>query len=361
MCPSRVRPHSSPFAGPVRIGLLVPLQGPAGIFGPSCELCAELAVHEINGDGGVLGREVQLRVLDGGRPPQQVADEVDRLLLDDQLDAVVGWHTSAVRRAVAPRIAQRVPYIYTALYEGGEATPGLFMTGETPQRQVLDALQWMAAELGVRRWSVVGDDYVWPRRTAAALDAAAASCGIDVRAQVFLPLGERDLDPALRCLEQSECDGVLVLRLGDGGVEFNRQFVAAGLDDRCIRLSPLMDENMLLASGAETTRDLYSTAGFFEALPTAEGLDFGGRYIRRFGQHAPVLNSMGESCYEGLRLLAELARRARSLDVHRLCATASGTAYESPRGQVRVSGQHLQQQIYLAQARGMHLDVLATL
>lgn len=362
MCPSRVRPHSSTIGGgPVRIGLLVPLQGPAGIFGPSCELCAELAVHEVNAEGGVLGREMQLRVLDGGRPPEHVAEDVDRLLLDDQLDAVVGWHTSAVRQAVAPRIAQRVPYIYTALYEGGEATPGLFMTGETPQRQVLEALQWMAAELGVRRWSVVGDDYVWPRRTAAVLDAAAASCGIEVRAKVFLPLGERDLDPALRCVEQSECDGVLLLRLGDGGVAFNRQFSAAGLEDRCLRLSPLMDENMLLASGAETTRDLYSTAGFFEALPTPAGLDFGGRYVRRFGQHAPVLNSMGESCYEGVRLLAELARRAGSLDIPRLCATASKASYESPRGRVRINGQHLQQQIYLAQARGTSLDVLAAL
>ena len=43
----------------------VPLQGPAGIFGPSCELSAQLATEEINATGGVLGREVQLVVVDG--------------------------------------------------------------------------------------------------------------------------------------------------------------------------------------------------------------------------------------------------------------------------------------------------------
>ena len=33
------------------VALVVPLQGSAGLFGPSCELCAELAVLEVNADG----------------------------------------------------------------------------------------------------------------------------------------------------------------------------------------------------------------------------------------------------------------------------------------------------------------------
>ena len=346
---------------PLVVGLLIPLQGPAGIFGPSCELCADLAVEELNAEGGVLGRELQLRVVDGGAAPGRVADEVDHLLRAGLVDAVVGWHTSAVRQTVAPRIAQRVPYVYTALYEGGEVTPGVFMTGETPQQQVLAGLRWMRRELGVRRWSVVGDDYVWPRQTARAVRRSAPACGIDVRDEIFVGLGRTDFRATLRRLEESQCDGVLMLMLGNDGVEFNRQFSAAGLDQRCARLSPLMDENMLLGTGATNTQRLYSTAGYFEALPTAQSLDFGGRYARRFGGEAPVLNSMGESCYEGVRLLAELARGAGSLDVARISATAHRTAYGGPRGEVRLRGQHLQQQVYLAQASGLDLDVLAAL
>lgn len=346
--------------GPIQVGLLIPLQGPAGLFGPSCELCAELAASEINLTG-LLGREVRLHVIDAGDTPERVADEVDRLLRAGSLEALVGWHSSAVRRAVAPRVKQRVPYVYTALYEGGETTPGLFMTGETPRDQVLAALRWMARESGVRRWNVVGDDYVWPRRTASAVQAAAVRCGVEVRDQAFVRSGTKDLSATLRRIERSGCDGVLMLMLGENGAEFNRQFVQAGLDEQCARLSPLMDENMLLASGPGSTRGLYSTAGYFETLPTAESLDFGARYSRRFGPHAPVLSSTGESCYEGLLLLAELARSAGSLDVDRLCALAPGTSYDSPRGDVRVQGQHLEQRVYLAQARGFELDVLAAL
>lgn len=346
---------------PLVVALLIPLSGPAGIFGPSSEMCADLAVQEINAEGGVLGRELRLLVVDGGATPHHVADEIDRLLRARHVAAVVGWQISAVRQVVAPRIAQRVPYIYTALYEGGEVTPGVFMTGETPQRQVLAALRWMVQEQGIRRWSIVGNDYIWPRRTAALVRRSAATCGIEIRDEIFVALGRSDFGPTLSRVERSQCDGVLMLMVGADGVEFNRQFSNAGLEERCVRLSPLMDENMLLATGASNTRRLYSTAGYFEALPTSQSLDFNGRYARRYGQKAPVLNSVGESCYEGVRLLAELARGAGSLHVPRVCATASGTSYGGPRGDVHLRGQHVEQEVYLAQARGLDFDVLAAL
>ena len=57
----------------LQIALVIPLQGPAGIFGPSCEACAQLAVDEINSGTGVLGRELHLIPVDGGAAPHQVA------------------------------------------------------------------------------------------------------------------------------------------------------------------------------------------------------------------------------------------------------------------------------------------------
>ena len=49
---------------PLRVGLLIPLCGPAGLWGPSCQCSAELAAAEINRDGGILGREVELVLAD---------------------------------------------------------------------------------------------------------------------------------------------------------------------------------------------------------------------------------------------------------------------------------------------------------
>lgn len=344
----------------VDVALVVPLQGPAGIFGPSCEMCAELAVLELNAETGVLGRELRLTVVDGGRSPKQVADEVDGLVSAGAVDAVAGWHISAVRQAMAPRLSGRVPYVYTALYEGGERTPGVFLTGETPARQVLPALKWMARELGVRRWAVVGNDYVWPRASAAAVRSSASWCGITLTDEVFVPLGSKDLSVLLDRVERSDCDGVLMLLVGQDAVRFNRQFAQRGLEDT-VRLSPLMDENMLLATGAASTRGIYASAGYFETLPTAGSLGFSGRFAHTFGTEAPVLNSLGESCYEGIALLGELARRAGSLQVEAMEAVAPEVSYDGPRGHVSLRSRHLLQDVYLARAEGVDFHVLCTL
>jgi ABC-type branched-subunit amino acid transport system substrate-binding protein len=343
------------------VGLLVPLHGSAGMFGPSCELCARLAAEQINGEGGILDREVRLRVLDGSGDPAAVADEVDRLVSAGRIDAVAGWQLSSVRQAVAPRIAGRVPYVYTALYEGGEDTPGVFLTGETPARQLLPAMHWLRRERGVRRWCIVGDDYVWPRRTALAARRFAALAGGEVVAELFVPLGTERFGAVIEQIRSSRADAVIVLLVGADSVHFNRQFARAGLDERCVRVSTLLDENVLLASGADSTHDIWAAAAYFETLVTPESFDFGARYAGRFGADAPPLNSVGESCYEGLVLLAALARRARSLAVPAICGIGDQVAYEGPRGAVEMHHAHADQRIYLADAEDLRFEVVTEL
>jgi len=345
----------------IELGLVVPLQGPAGIFGPSCEACARLAAEELNLGPGVLGQELNLVAIDGGQAPQQVAAAVGSLVSAGAVDAITGWHTSAVRQAVVSRVAGRVPYVYGPLYEGGERSRGVFLVGETPPRQVLPGMRWLALHQGVRRWCIVGDDYVWPRVTAAAARQYAGECGGRICDQVFVPLGSEDFQPVVRRVASARPDAVLMLLVGQDAVLFNRAFAQAGLDARCLRFSPLMEENMLLASGAENTRGLYSSAGYFDAMPTGDNLDFHALYVARFGPTAPTLNSLGESCYEGVMAFAALARRAGSLDPDGMARVSEGISYDSPRGSVRMRDRHLEQRIYLAVANGLEFEILTRL
>jgi urea transport system substrate-binding protein len=345
----------------VNVALVYPMRGPAGMFGPTCELCARLAAEEINEAGGVLGRELRLVPVDGGQSPERVAAEVDALVRMGAVDGVTGWHISSVRQAVAPRVAHLVPYVYTALYEGGERTEGVFMTSETPADQLYPAMRLLARERRVRRWYVVGNDYVWPRRTARKARRYAFDCGGRVAGETYLPLGTHDYRDVLRRIEQAGADAVVMLLVGSDAVRFNRAFARSNLDARCLRLSTLMDENMLLASGHRATSGLYSTAGFFAGLVTQENLDFHGRYARRFGVEAPPLGSLGESCYEGVRLLAALIGQAGTLDVRAIGASAEAVSYEGPRGRVWMRDRHLRQRIYLAEADALEFNVLAEL
>jgi ABC-type branched-subunit amino acid transport system substrate-binding protein len=222
-------------------------------------------------------------------------------------------------------------------------------------------MRWLARHQGVRRWCIVGDDYVWPRVTAAAARRYAGECGGRICDQVFVPLGSEDFQPVVRRVASARPDAVLMLLVGQDAVLFNRAFAQAGLDARCLRFSPLMEENMLLASGAENTRGLYSSAGYFDAMPTGDNLDFHALYVARFGPTAPTLNSLGESCYEGVMAFAALARRAGGLDPDGMARVSEGISYDSPRGSVRMRDRHLEQRIYLAVANGLEFEILTRL
>jgi urea transport system substrate-binding protein len=340
------------------VALVVPFSGSAGIYGPSCEACAELAIADVNAHAGVLGRPVRLVPVDGSRPPAAVAAEIAALIELGAIDAVSGWHISPVRQAIAKVTANRVPYVYGPLYEGGERTPGLFLTGETPSHQLLPAMDWMKTEYGIDRWMVVGNDYVWPRETGSAARRHARAGGRPLVDELYLPLGTTDFAAAIRRVEQSGAAGVLLLLVGGDGVEFNRQFAAAGLAQAVPRLSPHVEENMLMASGSQSNDRLFASAGYFEALNTTASMEFARRYYQALGPAAPALNSIGESCYEALTLLIMLASRAGSLDIAAMTRAAADLTYSSPRGEVRMRGNQMSQDIYVAEAVGLDFEVL---
>jgi ABC-type branched-subunit amino acid transport system substrate-binding protein len=62
--------------GTIEILNIVPMQGPGGIVAASCDAAIALAVGEINGGAGILGREIRTTNIDGGRAPSEVADEI---------------------------------------------------------------------------------------------------------------------------------------------------------------------------------------------------------------------------------------------------------------------------------------------
>lgn len=339
------------------IAFVVPMQGPTGLYGPSCLACGELAVEQLNAGSGIAGRRVELVTVDAGRDPRVVAEEVGRLVDAGRVQAVAGWHISAVRLAITARIGGRVVYAFAAMHEGWDDTDGLFMLGERPVNQLLPAAHWMREEHGVARWAVVGNDYVFPRVTGATTRLALEGTPSRVVHETYLPLGTTDFRPALARLRGLGVDGVMMLLMGQDAVHFNRQFARAGLDQALHRLSPAVEENTLLAGGAASHHGLYAAAAYFDTLRTAESTAFAAAYHRRFGPFAPALNAVGESCYEAVHFLARMGSVAGSVSVADVGAVGSGHFYDSPRGLLRLDGNLVNQDVYVAAADGLEFRV----
>lgn len=86
--------------GPIVIGVLHALSGPMATSEAPLVQAVRLAVDEINGGGGLLGRRVQLRVEDTRADPVVAAAAATRLIREQHAVALFGCWTSLCRQAV---------------------------------------------------------------------------------------------------------------------------------------------------------------------------------------------------------------------------------------------------------------------
>lgn len=333
----------------LRIALVVPVSGVLGLVGPCAINCAVLAADEVNAAGGVLGRPVELVLVDGGRPAGEVAAEVGGLVGSGTVAAVAGTHASDVRVRVERAIGGRVPFVYAPPYEGGGRAPGVYFLGETPGRQLEPGIAWLTRVRRARRWFLLGNDYVWPRLVHAAARARLRAHGAIVVGERFARYGE-----ATRWLDrvaEARPDAILLTLIGSDLVAFNRAYAASGLG--AARLCGALEEHGLLGIGGDGTGELYTAMGYFRGLRTDASLDFAERYASRFGPEAPMLNAHGHGCYEAVAMLAALARRAGTLAVPAVDTVADGTTIVSARGPLTLMNRQVRQRVHLGRADGL--------
>ncbi len=86
-------------ADPIRLGAIFPL---ADITGDQGAKAMKLAVKEINKAGGLLGRQVELIVVDDEMKPEKGAAAVEKLATVDKVDLLIGGMASGVHLGQIP-------------------------------------------------------------------------------------------------------------------------------------------------------------------------------------------------------------------------------------------------------------------
>ena len=353
-------PVTKPGARPLKIGLLVPQTGPIGMFGPSALNCARIAVEDINLVGGLLSRPVELLVGEGGGSETQIVDEAADLIRQGA-EAIVGSHISPNRSALVQAIGGRIPYVYSTMYEGGEHSYGVFVSGETPEQGLRPLISWLAQRKETRRWFIVGNDYVFPRASARLARQYVAQTGGQIVGEEFAPLGQKDFTDTLTRIQSTRADAVLIYLVGNDGVYFNRQFAKLGLSDRVLRAFPAACENMLLGIGPNATRNLYLTSSYTRPARSPDAVWFEQRYRAAFGTTAPVVTHHAASCYDGVLLLAELVKSAGSVQVAHLQHASDGLVLNGARGQCVMRSNHLSTNTSIVRAEGPDLKTVEAL
>jgi len=154
---------------PITIGATVSLTGAYASSGTNVSNGYQLAVDQINADGGVLGRQLELDLQDDQSDAAVVGRLYTEFLGTDEVDALLSPYGSALGGPAA-QLAERYQ---TPMAHSQTSSPAVFegtewnvMAGLTPGYTVLADVPAFAAENGYTRITLVNND----------LDAFSAIC-----------------------------------------------------------------------------------------------------------------------------------------------------------------------------------------
>ncbi len=300
-------------SGPIKVGVLTDLTGAFGVVGQANEAVARFTVDEINAAGGVLGRQLELVVVDGASDPATNARVAGQLVTRDRVSMVIGGITSAEREAVRDIITGRgkTLYIWPASYEGGECGESTWCTGAVPVQQVGPTIDHLLAG-GARTFFLCGNDYVYPRNVLAAAREGIEAGGGQVVGEEYIPLTATDAPDLVSKVIASGADALFEVVVLPATVPFVRGVVDGGFQGRIA--GTLLDESIIGLIG-EQAQGLVGVQDLFLSVDD----EFSAERIAAFQEAYPdlVFGSTFNSpaWYRGLHLWRLAVEEAGSLEL----------------------------------------------
>lgn len=195
---------------PIRIGVLTSLTGNFTPWGLQARDGMQLAVDDINNDGGVDGRDIELVVVDDQSTAEEGVRALERLIEREGIVAVGGIISSDVALATA-RLAEEneIPLFLVKAGAGEILTADSRYTFRTclpaAPMDVGPILQYVQEE-GLSRVGAIVADYAWGQAIKTALEETfAAAPDIELQIEVA-PVDETDFTTYLRSLERLDPD-----------------------------------------------------------------------------------------------------------------------------------------------------------
>lgn len=216
---------------PIVVGYITPLTGGYSALGSDNELAVELAVEQINDDGGLLGRPIELVTRDDQSSPDQSVLAFNDLQSEDPV-AIIGSAFSDSAMATLPAVERSgIPYISPtpADEQLDPLRDEVFVVPATASAYAERALEYFSAE-GMTRVSVAYSATSYAVAGYLAMDELAADYEIDLVAVGEYEQDTTDFGHILTTMDEEEPDALLFWGTGPPGVTFTQQYAAVNAD-----------------------------------------------------------------------------------------------------------------------------------
>ncbi|MEJ2121798.1 MAG: transporter substrate-binding protein [Alphaproteobacteria bacterium] len=338
--------------------------GGLDIYGKPMVDTMKMAVEEINKAGGVLGKQIDLKVYDPQSNIQFYTQYATQAAARDHAHVVHAGITSASREAIRPTLNRfKTLYFYNVLYEGGVCDRNTFCTGSTPAQTVEKLVPHVMKKWGKKVY-IVAADYNYGQITAQWVQRYVRDNGGQTVATEFFPLNVTNFGPTIQKIQAAKPDLVMSALVGGAHVSFYRQYASAGMNKNVPIASTTFgvgNEHKLIS--AEEGNGMIVAYSYFQEIDTPANKDFVKRFKAKYGAKASDLNELAARNYEAVYLWAEGVKKAGSLDRMKVIeALEAPVSYEGPSGKVAIEPRthHALQNVYLAELKDQKYKILET-
>jgi ABC-type branched-subunit amino acid transport system substrate-binding protein len=323
-------------AEPIRIGVAVGLSGANSVVAPAAVQSSQLAIDEINAAGGILGRKVELEIVDDASGAVGARKAFDTLVFQKKVAAIIAMENSAARNAALPVVGKgKVPYIYTSFYEGRSCSNWMYVNGWVPEQQVAPVVDYFLKSKNAKTFFLVGNDYAFGRGMLDFTRKYIEQKGGKVVGEEYLPIDGSDWTSVISKLRAAKPDALVSATAGGApNVSLAKQLKGAGLALPYGNLA--IDEGTAKTMG-DVASGMYMSASYLTGIDIPENTRFLDAMKKKFGADLKTPNELSEPQYEAFFLYKAAVEKVGSTDAAKVVKALGEVSFTGPRGAVSMN------------------------
>ncbi|MBR0819817.1 ABC transporter substrate-binding protein [Bradyrhizobium liaoningense] len=333
-------------ADPIRIGVIAEAQA---IAGASIPQAAQLAAEEINANGGVDGRKIEIISYDNHSSSADSVRAFQRAVNEDKVNAVIASYISEVVLALEPWASRlKTPFVTPGAasneisksvhsdYEKNKYTFHGYLTSAALARSVCDgAKDLLVDRMHMKTAVIMSEDAAWTKPLDVGYEECLPKIGLKVLDHIRFSPDTTDFTPIFNKIEGSKPD-VIITGISHVGVQPTVQWKNQQVPIPMFGISSQATNETF---GKDTNQAaegvLYQGVSGPGVAVTPKSVPFAENFKKKFGNYPSYA---GYTAYDEVYYIADAVKRAGATDADKLVAALEKTDWEGTIGRVQFYG-----------------------
>jgi branched-chain amino acid transport system substrate-binding protein len=304
----------------IKIGVNLELSGAVASYGTSELSGIELAVEEINAEGGIDGKEIELVKVDNKSDPAEATSAAIRLTTQDKVVAIIGAATSGATVAQAqiandnetPLITPSGTSPTVTVREDGGVNEFVFRTSFIDPFQGTVAANFAANDLNVKNAAILSDNSSdYSKGLAASFKKDFEAAGGKVISEESYVAKDSDFRSTLTRIKAANPEFILIPGYYEEVGLIVKQAREMGITAPLMGADGWDSPTLLKLAGAEALNNTFTTNHYSSEDPDGIIQNFNKKFNDKYSKSPDAFNALG---YDTVYLLADAIKRAGGPD-----------------------------------------------